>query len=88
MTAGVALHSSRSAGRQARLVIDPVIVTAVFCLLLIGLVALALVPPLAIATGGVVLERHEARATAASLAWTIDQQRLGADRQAIESLLK
>jgi diguanylate cyclase (GGDEF)-like protein len=57
-------------------------------LLLIGLIALALVPPLAIALGGVVLERHEARATAASLAWTIDQQRLGADRTAVDSLLR
>jgi cell division protein FtsW len=38
VTAGVALQYSRSAGRQPRLVIDPVIVTAVFCLLLIGLV--------------------------------------------------
>jgi cell division protein FtsW len=38
MTASVALQYSRSAGRQPRLVIDPVIVTAVFCLLLIGLV--------------------------------------------------
>jgi cell division protein FtsW len=38
MTAGIALQYSRSAGRQPRLVIDPVIVTAVFCLLLIGLV--------------------------------------------------
>lgn len=38
MTTGVALQYSRSAGRQPRLVIDPVIITAVFCLLLIGLV--------------------------------------------------
>jgi cell division protein FtsW len=38
MTASVALQYSRSAGRQPRLIIDPVIVTAVFCLLLIGLV--------------------------------------------------
>ena len=38
MTAGVALQYSRSAGRQPRLILDPVIVTAVFCLLLIGLV--------------------------------------------------
>ena len=38
MSTGVALQYSRSAGRQPRLVIDPVIVTAVFCLLLIGLV--------------------------------------------------
>ena len=38
MSTGVALQYSRSAGRQPRLIIDPVIVTAVFCLLLIGLV--------------------------------------------------
>ena len=38
MSTGVALQYSRSAGRQPRLILDPVIVTAVFCLLLIGLV--------------------------------------------------
>ncbi len=38
MTAGAALHYSRSAGRQQRLIVDPVIATAVSCLLLIGLV--------------------------------------------------
>ena len=38
MTAGAALHYSRSAGRQQRLAIDPVIVTTVFGLLLVGLV--------------------------------------------------
>jgi len=38
MSTGVALQYSRSAGRQQRLVIDPVIVTAVFALLLAGLV--------------------------------------------------
>ena len=41
MTAGVALQFSRSAGRQPRLVLDPVIVAATFCLLLIGLVMVA-----------------------------------------------
>ncbi|MBF8293119.1 MAG: cell division protein FtsW [Steroidobacteraceae bacterium] len=41
MTAGVALQYSRSAGRQPRLVLDPVIVAATFCLLLIGLVMVA-----------------------------------------------
>jgi len=41
MTAGAALQYSRSAGRQQRLVLDPVIVTATFCLLLIGLVMVA-----------------------------------------------
>ncbi|MGH8250280.1 MAG: putative lipid II flippase FtsW [Steroidobacteraceae bacterium] len=38
MSTGVALQYSRSAGRQQRLVVDPVIVAAVFALLLIGLV--------------------------------------------------
>ena len=38
MTTGAALHYSRSAGRQQRLAIDPVIVTTVFGLLLVGLV--------------------------------------------------
>jgi cell division protein FtsW len=38
MTTRVALQYSRSAGRQPRLVVDPVIATAVSCLLLIGLV--------------------------------------------------
>lgn len=38
MSTSVALQYSRSAGRQPRLIIDPVIVTAVCCLLLIGLV--------------------------------------------------
>ena len=41
MTTGAALQFSRSAGRQQRLVLDPVIVTATFCLLLIGLVMVA-----------------------------------------------
>jgi cell division protein FtsW len=41
MTAGVALQYSRSAGRQPRLVLDPVIIAATFCLLLIGLVMVA-----------------------------------------------
>jgi len=41
MTAGVALQYSRSAGRQPRLVLDPVIVGATACLLLIGLVMVA-----------------------------------------------
>lgn len=38
MTTGAALHYSRSAGRQQRLAIDPVIVTTVLGLLLVGLV--------------------------------------------------
>jgi cell division protein FtsW len=41
MTTGVALQYSRSAGRQPRLVLDPVIITATLCLLLIGLVMVA-----------------------------------------------
>lgn len=41
MSTGAALQFSRSAGRQQRLVLDPVIVTATFCLLLIGLVMVA-----------------------------------------------
>ena len=41
MMPGVALQYSRSAGRQPRLVLDPVIVAATFCLLLIGLVMVA-----------------------------------------------
>ena len=38
MTAATALAYSRSAGRQQRLVLDPVIVATAFCLLLVGLV--------------------------------------------------
>ncbi len=38
MNTGAALQFSRSAGRQQRLVLDPVIVTTVCCLLLIGIV--------------------------------------------------
>jgi cell division protein FtsW len=38
MSAGVALQYSRSAGRQQRLALDPVIVTTVFALLLAGIV--------------------------------------------------
>ena len=41
MTAGIALMHSRSAGRQQRLVLDPVIIAATFCLLLVGLVMVA-----------------------------------------------
>ncbi|MFZ2507532.1 MAG: putative lipid II flippase FtsW [Steroidobacteraceae bacterium] len=41
MTPGVALQYSRSAGRQPRLILDPVIVAATFGLLLIGLVIVA-----------------------------------------------
>jgi cell division protein FtsW len=38
MSSSIALQSSRSAGRQPRLVVDPAIVASVFSLLLIGLV--------------------------------------------------
>jgi cell division protein FtsW len=38
MTSNVALQYSRSAGRQQRLALDPVVVTAIFGLLLVGLV--------------------------------------------------
>jgi cell division protein FtsW len=38
MSAGIALQYSRSAGRQQRLALDPVMIAAVFALLLIGLV--------------------------------------------------
>ncbi len=41
MTTGVALQYSRSAGRQPRLALDPVIITVTLCLLLIGLVMVA-----------------------------------------------
>ena len=41
MTTAVALQYSRSAGRQPRLVLDPVMVAATFCLLLLGLVMVA-----------------------------------------------
>jgi diguanylate cyclase (GGDEF)-like protein len=57
-------------------------------LLLIGLVALAVVPPLATLLAGVLLERHEARATAGSMAWSIAHHRIGNDRQALASLLR
>jgi diguanylate cyclase (GGDEF)-like protein len=57
-------------------------------LLLIGLVALALVPPLATLLAGVLLERHEARATAGSMAWSIAHHRIGDDPQALASLVR
>jgi diguanylate cyclase (GGDEF)-like protein len=57
-------------------------------LLLIGLVTLAVVPPLATLLAGVLLERHEARATAASMAWSIAHHRIGNDRQALASLVR
>jgi diguanylate cyclase (GGDEF)-like protein len=57
-------------------------------LLLIGLIALAVVPPLVTLLAGVMLERHEARATAASMAWSIAHHRIGNDRQALASLVR
>ncbi len=56
-------------------------------LLLIGLAALALLPPLFTAVAGVLLERHEARAVASSLAWTIDHHRAEAQGPALLSML-
>jgi diguanylate cyclase (GGDEF)-like protein len=56
-------------------------------LLLIGLVALALLPPLFTAIAGVLLEQHEARAVANSLAWTIDHHRADAQGRPLQSLL-
>jgi diguanylate cyclase (GGDEF)-like protein len=56
-------------------------------LLLIGLVMMALLPPLFTLIAGVLLERHEARAVADSLAWTIGRQQGAADGPSLESLL-
>jgi diguanylate cyclase (GGDEF)-like protein len=56
-------------------------------LLLIGLVALALLPPLFTAFAGVLLERHEAQAVANSLAWTIGRHRADARGEPLQSLL-
>jgi diguanylate cyclase len=56
-------------------------------LLLIGLVALALLPPLFTAIAGVLLERHEARAVAHSLAWTISQRREDTNSTSLQVLL-
>ncbi len=56
-------------------------------LLLIGLVALALLPPLFTAIAGVLLERHEARAVARALAWTVSRQRDNARGGALQTLL-
>lgn len=56
-------------------------------LLLASLVALALLPPLLTAIAGVLLKRHEARAVAHSLAWTISRQRADARGASLQSLL-
>jgi diguanylate cyclase (GGDEF)-like protein len=56
-------------------------------LLLIGLMALAVLPPLFTAMAGVLLEQHEARAVAHSLAWTIEHQRTDVQGPALQLLL-
>jgi diguanylate cyclase (GGDEF)-like protein len=56
-------------------------------LLLIGLAALALLPPLFTAVAGLLLERHEAHAVASSLAWTIERHRVDAQGPSLLSLL-
>jgi diguanylate cyclase (GGDEF)-like protein len=56
-------------------------------LLLIGLVALALLPPLFTAIAGVLLAQHEARAVASALAWTLDHHRADAQGPSLQSLL-
>jgi diguanylate cyclase (GGDEF)-like protein len=57
-------------------------------LLMVGLVTLALLPPAATALSAVLLERHEARATAGAIAWTISHNRIGTDRAALATLLQ
>jgi diguanylate cyclase (GGDEF)-like protein len=56
-------------------------------LLMAGLVALALLPPLLVAAGALLLERHHAHAVARSLAWTLAHNALGGDGAALQSLL-
>ncbi len=56
-------------------------------LLLIGLSALALLPPLFTVVAGVQLERHEARVVASSLAWTIERHRAAAQGPSLLALL-
>jgi diguanylate cyclase (GGDEF)-like protein len=56
-------------------------------LLLIGLVALALLPPLFTAFAGMLLERHEAQAVANSLAWTLERHRTDRPGASLQSLL-
>ncbi len=56
-------------------------------LLLIGLAALALLPPLFTAVAGVLLERHEVRAVASSLAWTVGRHRDAAQGPSLHQLL-
>jgi diguanylate cyclase (GGDEF)-like protein len=56
-------------------------------LLMTGLLALALLPPLATAVCAVLLERYDARAVADVLAWTIARDGGHADAQALQSLL-
>jgi diguanylate cyclase (GGDEF)-like protein len=56
-------------------------------LLMVGLLALALLPPLATAVCAVLLERHDARAVATVLAWTITHDGIDADAKTLQSLL-
>jgi diguanylate cyclase (GGDEF)-like protein len=56
-------------------------------LLMVGLLALALLPPLATAVCAVLLERHDARAVATVLAWTIAHDGIDADAKTLQSLL-
>jgi hypothetical protein len=56
-------------------------------LLLIGLLALALLPPLFTAIAGVLLERHEARAVANALAWTMGRHGAEAQGTSLQTLL-
>jgi hypothetical protein len=56
-------------------------------LLLIGLLALAFLPPLFTAIAGVLLERHEVRAVASSLAWTMGRHGAEAQSLSLQTLL-
>jgi diguanylate cyclase (GGDEF)-like protein len=56
-------------------------------LLTLSVLAIALMPPLATALVGVLVERHEARAMAATMAWSVGHHRLGSDPQALRALL-
>jgi diguanylate cyclase (GGDEF)-like protein len=56
-------------------------------LLLIGLVSLALLPPLFIGMASVLLERHETRAVADMLAWAISQRREDTNGASLQALL-
>jgi diguanylate cyclase (GGDEF)-like protein len=77
--------TSHSAAKQAGPA--PSMARATTRLLMIGLLALALLPPLFTAIAGVLLERHEARAVAESLAWTISQRREDTQGASLQALL-